>query len=48
MMDMLKLRKRITEAEARFWLVQIISAVSYMHKQRHVIHRLKLFSFSFF
>jgi serine/threonine protein kinase len=38
LMDMLRKRKRFTEPEARFYLVQIIGANQYMH-QTNVIHR---------
>jgi len=37
-MDLLRRRKRYTEAEARVLLVQIIGACQYMHKT-NVIHR---------
>lgn len=38
LMDMLKKRKRFTESEAKYFIVQIIGAVAYMH-DRKVIHR---------
>jgi polo-like kinase 1 len=38
MMDLLKRRKRYSEAETRFYLVQLIGACGYMH-QTNVIHR---------
>jgi serine/threonine protein kinase len=38
MLDVLKRRKRYTEPETRFYLVQLISACHYMHS-RSVIHR---------
>jgi polo-like kinase 1 len=37
-MDLLRRRKRYTEAEARLILVQLIAACQYMH-QTNVIHR---------
>lgn len=37
-MDVLRKRKGVTEPEARYWLVQIIGACSYMHGE-NVIHR---------
>jgi cell cycle serine/threonine-protein kinase CDC5/MSD2 len=38
MMDMLRRRKRYTEPEARFFLIQVIGACHYMHMHQ-VIHR---------
>ncbi|QRV75901.1 Serine/threonine-protein kinase [Ceratobasidium sp. AG-Ba] len=38
MMDMLRRRKRYTEPEARFFLIQVIGACQYMHSHQ-VIHR---------
>ena len=38
LMDLLRRRKRYTEPEARYFLVQLISACQYMH-QTNVIHR---------
>ncbi|KAG8741040.1 Cell cycle serine/threonine-protein kinase cdc5/MSD2 [Ceratobasidium sp. 414] len=38
MMDMLRRRKRYTEPEARFFLIQVIGACHYMHAHQ-VIHR---------
>lgn len=38
MMDMLRRRKRYTEPEARFFLIQVIGACYYMHTHQ-VIHR---------
>ena len=38
MMDLLKRRKRYTEPEARYFLVQIVGACGYMH-QTNIIHR---------
>ncbi|KAI9596559.1 kinase-like domain-containing protein [Syncephalis fuscata] len=38
LMDMLKRRRRLTEAETRFFFRQIVEATRYMHSQ-HVIHR---------
>lgn len=38
LMELLKTRKRISEPEARFFMVQIIGAVKYLHLRR-VIHR---------
>lgn len=38
LMDLLKTRKLLTEAEARFFMVQIIGAVKYLHR-RKVVHR---------
>ncbi|KAG8747961.1 Cell cycle serine/threonine-protein kinase cdc5/MSD2 [Ceratobasidium sp. 428] len=38
MMDMLRRRKRYTEPEARFFLIQVIGACQYMHTHQ-VIHR---------
>ncbi|KAF9077305.1 kinase-like domain-containing protein [Rhodocollybia butyracea] len=38
LMDMLRRRRRLSEAEARFFLVQIIGACHYMHMHQ-VIHR---------
>ena len=37
-MDLLRRRKRYTEPEARFYLVQLIAACQYMHST-NVIHR---------
>lgn len=37
-MDLLRRRKRYTEPEARYYLVQLIAACQYMH-QNNVIHR---------
>ena len=45
MMDLIKKRKTLTEPEVRYYLVQVIDAVKYMHERR-VIHRdLKLGTF---
>lgn len=38
LMDLLRRRKRYTEPEARYYLVQLIAACQYMH-QTNVIHR---------
>lgn len=38
MMDLLRRRKRYTEPESRFYLVQLIGACHYMHTHQ-VIHR---------
>lgn len=38
LMELLKVRKRVTEPEARFFLVQIVGAIQYLHSRR-VIHR---------
>lgn len=38
MMDLLKKRKQLTEPEVRYYLLQIVDALKYMHK-RKVIHR---------
>lgn len=38
LMDLLRRRKRYTEPEARYYLVQLIAACQYMH-QMNVIHR---------
>ncbi|KAJ3332232.1 Kinesin-like protein kif9 [Blyttiomyces sp. JEL0837] len=38
MVDMLKVRKRLTEHEVRFYMWHLLEAVKYMHRQR-VIHR---------
>lgn len=38
LLDLLRIRKRYTEAETRFYLVQLIGACDYMHS-RSVIHR---------
>ena len=38
LMELLKTRKIITEAEARFFMVQVIGAVKYLHR-RKVVHR---------
>ena len=38
MMDLLRRRKRYTEAEARYFLLQIIAACQFMHRT-NVIHR---------
>ncbi|KAL7749927.1 Cell cycle serine/threonine-protein kinase cdc5/MSD2 [Sorochytrium milnesiophthora] len=38
LMDMVRKRKRLTEPEARYFMVQLLDAVRYMHKQ-NVIHR---------
>eukprot|EP01137_Pigoraptor_chileana_P018178 Opistho-2@77262 len=38
MMDLLKKRERLTEPEARYYFLQILSAIEYMHKNK-VIHR---------
>jgi len=37
-MDLLRRRRRFTEPEARYFLVQVIAASQYMH-QTNVIHR---------
>ncbi len=37
-MDMLRRRRRFLEAEARFFMVQIIGACNYMHNNQ-IIHR---------
>ena len=36
--DLMKKKKRLSEAEARFYGRQLLDAISYMHKKR-VIHR---------
>ncbi|EEQ37338.1 putative cell cycle serine/threonine-protein kinase [Clavispora lusitaniae] len=38
LMELLKTRKRVSESEVRFFMVQIIGAVKYLHSRR-VIHR---------
>lgn len=38
LMELLKTRKRVSEAEVRFFMVQIVGAVKYLHSRR-VIHR---------
>ena len=38
LMDLLKNRKILTEAEARYFMVQIVGAVKYLHR-RKVVHR---------
>ena len=38
LMDLLRRRKRYTEPEARYYLVQLIAACHYMHRT-NVIHR---------
>jgi serine/threonine protein kinase len=38
LMDMLRARKRFTEPEVRFFLLQLLGALKYMHGKR-VIHR---------
>ena len=38
MVELLKKRKRLTEPEVRFYMLQLIAATIYMHK-KHVIHR---------
>lgn len=38
MMELHKRRKGLTEAEARYYLIQIVNATKYMHEQ-NVIHR---------
>lgn len=38
MMELVKRRKRLTEPEARFYMMQILDALEYMHRNR-VIHR---------
>ena len=38
MMELHKRRRALTEAEARYYLVQIVLATKYMHR-RKVIHR---------
>lgn len=38
MMELLKKRRRYTEAEVRYYLVQLVGACIYMH-QTNVIHR---------
>jgi polo-like kinase 1 len=38
MMELLKRRKRLSEAECRYFMMQILDAVEYMHRNR-VIHR---------
>lgn len=38
LMELLKTRKRITESEVRFFMVQIVGAIKYLHSKR-VIHR---------
>ncbi len=38
MMELIKKRRRLTEGEVRYYLMQIIDAVKYMHTQK-VIHR---------
>ena len=41
LMDMVKRRKRLTEPEARFFMVQLIGACEYMHTCRVIHHDLK-------
>jgi serine/threonine protein kinase len=38
MIELLRRRKRLTEPEVRYYLLQIISAVQFMHEEK-VIHR---------
>lgn len=38
LMELLKTRKRLTEPEVRFFMVQIVGAIKYLHSRR-VIHR---------
>jgi serine/threonine protein kinase len=38
MMDLLKRRKRVSEPEVRYYMIQILDAVKYMHSEQ-VIHR---------
>jgi serine/threonine protein kinase len=38
MMEMVKLRKRISEMEARYFMLQLIDATRYLHKN-NIIHR---------
>jgi serine/threonine protein kinase len=38
MMDYLRKRKRLTEPEVRFYMIQILEAVRHMHG-KHIIHR---------
>jgi len=38
LVELLKKRKRLTEPEVRFYMLQLIAATIYMHK-KHVIHR---------
>lgn len=38
LMELLKTRKRVSEAEVRYFMVQIVGAVKYLHSRR-VIHR---------
>jgi cell cycle serine/threonine-protein kinase CDC5/MSD2 len=37
-MDLLKRRKRVSEPEVRYYMIQILDAVKYMHSEQ-VIHR---------
>src|SRR5690606_21755641 len=37
-MEMVKARQRLTEPEARYFMLQILGAIKYMHSKR-VIHR---------
>lgn len=34
MMELMKKRKRLTESEARYYMVQIVDAVKYMHSEK--------------
>ena len=38
LMELLKTRKRVSEPEVRFFMVQIVGAIKYLHSRR-VIHR---------
>lgn len=38
LMDMLRRRRRFTEPEVRYWLLQLLGALKYMHG-KNVIHR---------
>lgn len=39
MIELLKKRKHLAEAEARFYMFQLIDALRYMHLEKRVIHR---------
>lgn len=45
MMELVKIRKRLTEPEVRYFMHQIVNATEYLHKNK-IIHRdLKLGNF---